>query len=326
MYITVIGGGSWATALCRILTENPENRIRWYMRNHSQIETFNKTGRNTEYLTDIQLDTNRVLAVNTLDSTGTDALLYCIPAAHSRDIIRTIKRPANQPFISAAKGLIPDLGISVTEFVTEIYNTKPDDLYMIAGPCHSEEVAQRKQSYLTLCGSDTAFRQQMCAALTSPYTACRGLDDLKGAEMASVLKNIYAMTCGIALGLGFGDNFLSVLVSNALREMEIILSRVNKYPSRNVLHSAFAGDLLVTCYSAHSRNRRFGEYIGSGLDVKSAKLEMKMVAEGYTAVGEVVRRWSQETWDLELIRTAYRIVREGGDAREEFEWVRQNLM
>lgn len=283
--ISVIGGGSWATALTKILTTNL-SQVCWYMRNSSAIEHIKKTNHNPNYITDVEFDINKLKLTDDINEAVAygDYLVFAIPSAFLSSELQKLHLPlSDKTILSAIKGIEPQSGLIVGEYFHKIHQVPYDNIGVIAGPCHAEEVALERLSYLTIACFNQDKANTMAQAMKTYYVKTKLSDDVIGIEYAAMLKNIYAIAAGIAHGLGYGDNFQSVLMSNAIREMRRYIKRIHKI-KRNINNSAYLGDLLVTSYSLFSRNRTFGNMIGKGYTVKSAIMEMNMVAEGYYAV------------------------------------------
>ncbi len=282
--IAVLGGGSWATAIVKMLTEN-QDKVIWYMRNEDALEYIKVNKHNPNYLTSVEFQLKQLVLTNNMDEAVSMAnlLIFAIPSAFLESELNKLTVPLSDKIIfSAIKGIVPETGLIVGEHFHQKYNIPIENIGVITGPCHAEEVALERLSYLTVACSDTAKARMLSEHLNSHYIKTKISDDITGTEYAAMLKNIYALAAGIAHGLGYGDNFQSVLMSNAIREMKRYISRVHKM-KRNINNSAYLGDLLVTGYSTFSRNRMFGNMIGKGYRVKSAMMEMKMIAEGYYA-------------------------------------------
>lgn len=280
----VIGGGSWATAIVKMLSENVEE-IGWYMRSVYAIEHLKRQQHNPSYLSSVEFNINQLKLTNDVNEVveNADYLIFAIPSAFLHAELEKLTASLDDKIIfSAIKGIVPETGLIVGEHFHEKYNTPFDNIGVITGPCHAEEVALERLSYLTIACNDSKKAEIIANNLSSEYIKCKVSDDIIGTEYAAVLKNIYAVAAGIAHGLGYGDNFQSVLMSNAIREMKRFIKNVHKM-KRNINNSAYLGDLLVTGYSIFSRNRMFGNMIGKGYTVKSAQMEMNMVAEGYYA-------------------------------------------
>lgn len=282
--ISVIGGGSWATALIKILTANID-KVCWYMRNEQAIEHIRATKHNPNYLSDVHLNVAKLHLTSSLDEAVafSDYIILCIPSAFLSDELEKLTLPlSDKNIFSAIKGIEPKSGMIVGEYLQKVHCVPDNQIGVVAGPCHAEEVALERLSYLTIACIDEEKARFVADAMTRPFVKTKISDDVIGIEYGAMLKNIYALAAGIAHGLGYGDNFQSVLMSNAIREMERYIKHIYKI-KRNINHSAYLGDLLVTAYSLFSRNRTFGTMIGKGYTVKSTMAEMNMVAEGYYA-------------------------------------------
>ena len=280
--IAVMGGGSWATAIAKIALTKAET-INWYMRRDDRIADFKRLGHNPAYLTSVKFDIKRINFSSNINDVvrESDTLIFVTPSPYLKSHLKKLKTKLKDKFIiSAIKGIVPDENLIVSEYFTEEYNVPPESIAVIAGPCHAEEVALERLSYLTIACPDTAKAQIVAERFASSYIKTSVSNDVAGIEYGSVLKNVYAIAAGICNGLKYGDNFQAVLMSNAVQEMDRFLTTVHPL-ARNVYDSAYLGDLLVTGYSNFSRNRAFGTMIGKGYSVKSAQIEMEMIAEGY---------------------------------------------
>jgi glycerol-3-phosphate dehydrogenase (NAD(P)+) len=281
--IAVMGGGSWATALAKLLLQNCE-QILWYMRRDDRIEEFVRLGHNPAYLTDVAFDTNRIVFSSDINhiATEADTLLLVMPSPYFKSHLAKIDVDLSDKYIvSAVKGIVPDENMLVTDYMIEKFGVKREHTLVVSGPCHAEEVALDRPSYLTVgCENiDMAEKFGKCICGTRNCHAILSTD-VDGIEYAGVMKNIYAIAAGIVHGMKKGDNFLAMLVSNAIREMKNFLDAVNPRP-RQICDSVYLGDLLVTSYSRFSRNHNFGSMIGNGYSVKAARMEMEQTAEGY---------------------------------------------
>ncbi len=286
--IAVIGGGSWATANIKMLADNVvEKEIFWWMRSRQAVEHIHKFRHNPNYLSSVEID---VPAQHiSIDLKGlirqSDFILLNVPAAFLKEALTGITADdlAGKKIVSAIKGIVPDENQIIGEFMNQHYSVPFEHIVVISGPCHAEEVALEKLSYLTIASLDTELAAEFAGMISTRYIKTIVSDDIYGTEYSAVLKNIYAIASGICHGVGYGDNFQAVLISNAIRELERFVAAVHPI-NRDIKESAYLGDLLVTAYSQFSRNRTFGNMIGKGYTVKSAQLEMNMVAEGYYAV------------------------------------------
>jgi len=290
--IGIIGNGSWATALAKMLTDNG-HCIHWWMRNESSVAYIEKKWHNPQYLTSVSFKPGSLLPTADIELLfrNCETVIICVPSAYLTPVLESLPPSSfeGKNIISAVKGIIPGAYVLLNDYLKGKFNISDEQYVAITGPCHAEEVAQERLSYLTFSGLNDELTRQAAGEFRTDYISTTVNHDLWGAQYAAVLKNIYAVGAGIAHGLGYGDNFLSVYITNCYREMyrflQVQFDQV--HPSDEVpdFHtSAYLGDLLVTCYSPHSRNRSFGSLIGKGYSVMSATTEMNMVAEGYYAV------------------------------------------
>ena len=324
----VIGGGSWATAIVKMLCENLDE-VGWYMRSVYIKEHLQKEQHNPSYLSSVEFDLNKLKLSNNINETAqyADVLIFAVPSAfiHSELDKLTIDI-SNKTIVSAVKGIIPESGLLVGEHFHDIYNVPLKNIAVIAGPCHAEEVALERLSYLTISCADAEKAEEIASKLRCHYIKTKISDDIIGVEYSVMLKNIYAIAAGIAHGLGYGDNFQSVLMSNAIREMKRYIKKVHKL-KRNINNSAYLGDLLVTGYSVFSRNRMFGNMIGKGYTVKSAQLEMNMIAEGYYATKSAyeLNQKNPKKTRIPIIEAVYAILYQGKDPKQEFKKLTEKL-
>lgn len=280
----MIGYGSWATALVHVLQENRQH-IWWHIRNDEVMESLQTEGRNAKYLYDIEFDMNLINASTDINEVvrNSDIIIIAAPSAYLKSFLKDLQEPLKDKFIlSATKGIIPDDYKTITEFFRDTYGLPYEQLGLISGPSHAEEVSRDKMSYLTVACTDDANSCIIGGCFSTPKLHIQYSKDIYGIEYAGILKNIYALAGGIATGLGYGDNFRAVLTAASAQEMTRFIQE--SYPfDRNTMEYAYLGDLLVTSYSSFSRNRRLGQLIGHGCTVKSALNEMTMIAEGYFA-------------------------------------------
>lgn len=281
----VIGSGSWATALVKILQNNVDC-VNWWVREAEIKEGIEKYHHNPLYLSSVEFDLQKINISNDIYEVINNAscLIFVIPAAFMYDALSDLPKEIfkNKKIFSAIKGIIPSHNLIIADFFNQNFDVSFQNIGIISGPSHAEEIALEKLTYLTVASQNAAIADFMADTLRCRYVKTSTSDDIYGTEYAAVLKNIYAMAAGVCKGLGYGDNFLSVLISNALQEMERFIENVHPI-NRNLSNSVYLGDLMVTAYSQFSRNRTFGTMIGSGYSVKTAQLEMKMIAEGYYA-------------------------------------------
>jgi glycerol-3-phosphate dehydrogenase (NAD(P)+) len=283
--IAVLGGGSWATALVKLLLNNVK-QLSWYIRQEENIKFIRKYRHNPNYLTSVLLDTERITFSHTISQIieENELLVIAIPGPFIEESIQNYHGNFNNKFIvSAVKGIIPVHNLTVAEYFNRVYNVPFSNIGVISGPCHAEEIALERLSYLTIASKNKHDAEAIAELLSCYYVKARVSTDIYGTEYAAVLKNIVAIAAGISHGLGYGDNFQAVLVSNAHQEIKRFLDKTYK-SKRKINSSPYLGDLLVTTYSQFSRNRTFGTMIGKGYSLKSAQLEMNMVAEGSYAV------------------------------------------
>lgn len=304
--IGVIGGGSWATALVKILCNNVD-KVQWYMRKESAVEHILAYKHNPQYLQSVEFDLNKIVVSTDLEKIikNSDVLIIATPSAF---LVKLFENTPQEIFkgklvFSAVKGIVPEYNAIPARFIHKSFGTPYNDIGIICGPCHAEEVALERLSYLTIACQHDDNAQMMADLLACRYIKTTISDDLFGTELSAVLKNVYALASGICAGLGYGDNFQSVLISNAIQEIENFIDEVSPI-HRDVKSSAYLGDLLVTAYSKFSRNRTFGFMIGKGYSVKTAQLEMDMIAEGYYAtkcVHEINKKFQVEMPILEAV-------------------------
>ena len=324
----VLGGGSWATAIIKMLTENL-NEVHWYMRNATAVAHIENEGHNPNYLSAVELQTDKLRITTDINTViaNSDFVIFAIPSAFLVAELEKLELPlTNKVVFSAIKGIVPETGLIVGEHFHSEYGVPFGQIGVVTGPCHAEEVALERLSYLTLACADAEKAEFLSAQLQSHYIRTKISDDIIGTEYAAMLKNIYAIAAGIAHGLGYGDNFQSVLMSNAIREMKRFIGRVHKM-KRNINNSAYLGDLLVTGYSTFSRNRMFGTMIGKGYRVKSAMMEMNMVAEGYYATksAHLLNAKHEKKSKTPIIDAVYEILYNGKSAKKTFKKLTEKL-
>ncbi len=310
--IGIIGSGSWATAITKIVHENNQ-RVNWYIREPQIIDHIKAHSNNPSYMSSVSFNLDRLNISNDINEVvrESDILIFVVPSAFLKIWLEPLSEPLINKFVvTAIKGIIPVDNITIAEFFNNYYDVPYANIGVISGPSHAEEVALSRLSYLTISCKNEQTAAEVASYLESYYIKTILSTDIYGTEYSAVLKNIYAIATGIAHGLGYGDNFLAVLVSNAQFEIKQFLNKT--YPDkRETSLSAYLGDLLVTCYSQFSRNRLFGTMIGKGYSVKSAMLEMNMIAEGYYAshcIYEINQRFGI---DMPISQAVYNILYEG---------------
>lgn len=305
----VIGYGSWATALVKILTDNNIN-VGWYVRNREVLESLNTEGHNSRYLSDVEFNRNLINPSDDLNRVvdEADIIIMAVPSAYLKNSLESLTVSLKTKFIvSAIKGIVPDEHLTAVEYLHNHYELTYKQIGIISGPSHAEEVSRKKLSYLTVVCTNPENAKIIGGKISAKYIKLTYSTDIYGVEYASILKNIYAIAVGMASGLGYGDNFLAVLISNSVMEMSRFITE--SYPeTRNTNASAYLGDLLVTCYSIYSRNRRLGLLIGNGCTVKSALNEMTMVAEGYFAADCIQYTNKKHNIDMPIANTVYEIL------------------
>ena len=324
--IAVFGGGSWATAIVKMLSENLET-IGWYMRNEQAIEHIKENDHNPNYLQSADVYARQLDLSSDINYTveNYDVLIFAIPSAFLTSELKKLEASLEGKVIfSAIKGIVPETGLIIGEHFNREYNIPLDNIGVITGPCHAEEVAMERLSYLTIACQDEKKAECIEQALQSWYIKTKISDDIIGTEYAAMLKNIYAVAAGIAHGLGYGDNFQAVLMSNAIREMKRFIKKVHKM-KRNINNSAYLGDLLVTGYSLFSRNRQFGNMVGKGYTVKSAQMEMSMIAEGYYATKSAFKMKEENGANTPIVDTVYSILYENSNPKKEFQKLTDKL-
>ena len=327
--IGVIGSGSWATAMIKMLTDNlSEKDIYWWVRKQEDIDYIQSYNHNPSYLTavEIKIPFEKISSEVKFVFDRSDVVVLNTPAAYLKDALQGLTADdfKGKIIVSAIKGIIPDENQIIGEYLTSTYNVPLENIVVIGGPCHAEEVSQEKLSYLTFGCNAIENAETVASFYKSRYINAIISDDILGIEYGAVLKNIYALAGGICHGLGFGDNFQAVLVSNAIREMEYFVEAINP-ASRDINASAYLGDLLVTAYSQFSRNRTFGNMIGKGYSVKSAQLEMNMVAEGYYASNCIQGIIARYQLDMPICHMVYQILYNNSPAIKEVNILAQKL-
>ncbi len=313
--IAVLGGGSWATAIVQLLSENisSRNKIHWYMRNEDAIKNIEEHDRNPKYLSGIELNNNVLQLSSDINKVAAEAdvLIFAIPSAFLHNALAKMTVDiSNKLIVSAIKGIVPDENLIIAEYFNKHYNVPLESVVVIAGPCHAEEVALERLSYLTIASQDLLKAELIANALETRYLKTSISDDIYGTEYAAVLKNVFAISAGICHGLSYGDNFKAVLISNAIQEIKRFVDTVSPI-QRDIKSSAYLGDLLVTAYSKFSRNRTFGLMIGKGYSVKSAQLEMNMIAEGYYAANSIFQINRKFNIFMPISEAVYNIIYRG---------------
>ncbi len=322
--VAVIGGGSWATALAKLLLNNCDGIV-WYLRRQETIDEFIRYGRNPSYLTDVRFDTSRIQFSSDINEaiSAADTLVIAVPSPYFKSHADTINVPLEgKNIVSAVKGIVPDQNMIVTDYFQEVFGVPRERLMAIGGPCHAEEVALERLSYLTIGGENPSRTEGFASLIAGKKMKPILSDDIDGIEYGAVLKNVYGIAGGVVHGMKAGDNFMAMLVSNAIREMRRFVDTISPMP-RDICRSAYLGDLLVTAYSRFSRNHNFGSMIGKGYSVKAAKMEMEMVAEGYygtKCIYEINSRPGLRV-DMPILDCMYDILYRNVPARKAFDAV-----
>lgn len=317
--VAVIGGGSWATAIIKILSANLEH-IHWWVREPEIVEGVNKYGHNPKYLSSTFIDPKDVKVSNDLRQVvnRADYVIIVTPSAFLQKTLEPLKksRMSNKKIITAVKGIIPEKLQFITDYLHDEFHIPMANMAMISGPSHAEEIAQEKFTFLTAASTNAELAADVARMFTNRYVRASVSSDIKGAELAVVMKNIYALGAGIYSGLGYGDNFIAAYIANGVREMKNFVRQV--FPGERCLDdSVYLGDLLVTSYSHFSRNRMFGNMIGHGLSVRVAQLEMSMIAEGYYAVRCIHEMNKKFGASIPISETIYGILYEGNNVSSE---------
>ncbi|GAB1448612.1 NAD(P)H-dependent glycerol-3-phosphate dehydrogenase [Bacteroidota bacterium] len=333
--VAVIGGGSWATALVKILSEHkvlPETNlksVKWWVRSEEKASYIRSNKHNPDYLSSVEIHPDAVEVSSDLNYviSESDLLVIAVPAAFLEASLSGVPAElfAGKIIVSAIKGLVPSTKQIVGDYFIQHYGIPSNHILVISGPCHAEEVAAEKLSYLTIAGESQETARAFATLLSCRFIRTVVSSDVRGTEYGAVLKNIYAVTAGICHGLGYGDNFQAVLMSNSIREMKRFLKNITDV-NRKINHSAYLGDLLVTGYSIHSRNRSFGNMIGKGYTVQSAQLEMKMIAEGYYATKNMYELNQKAQVKMPILDCVYSILYEGKPAAKQITKLTEKLV
>ncbi|MFY8128842.1 MAG: NAD(P)H-dependent glycerol-3-phosphate dehydrogenase [Chitinophagaceae bacterium] len=336
MKFGMIGSGSWATALAKILTDN-DNKINWWVRNQTTIDTLKTRRHNPHYLHAAYFDTNMFNLSSNINEVveNSDVLVIATPSAYAENALQQISKNGlhNKKIISAIKGILPSKNQLLNDYLIENFNFNIENYFTVLGPCHAEEVAAEKLSYLTFSGIQENVAKQLSNYFKTPYLNTVTNHDVLGVQYAAILKNIYALGAGIAHGLEYGDNFLSVYIANTADEMVRFCKKLvwdfetpEEQKNINYAASVYLGDLLVTCYSLYSRNRMFGNMIGKGYSVKAAQLELNMVAEGYNASKCMYIKNQEVQANMPISKVIYDILWNGKSAEEGFKEIENILI
>lgn len=307
--VAILGSGSWATALAKIVMHN-QAEINWFIRRQEVIDEFIMTGKNPSYLAAADFDVSRIHFSADINQTvaQSDVLILAIPSPYVKQTLNKIRRDmTHKVVISAVKGMIPDENVIITDYLHNRFGIAYDQLGVIAGPCHAEEIALERLSYLTIGCEDRQNADSWAKLFNTPYVHTTLSNDVIGLEYSSVMKNIYAIAAGMCQALHYGDNFQAVLLSNAIQEIQRFATAMSNVP-RDITASGYLGDVLVTGYSQFSRNRQFGQMLGMGYSVKAAQMEMEMVAEGYYGTKAIYLANERMRVDLPIVDAMYEIL------------------
>ncbi len=310
--IGVIGGGSWATALIKILCNNLDS-VNWYVRKEETVDYIKQYKHNPRYLQSVEFDLSKINVTTDIEEVikNSSIVIIATPSAFLNKLFESVPKELfeGKSVFSAVKGIVPEYHAIPARFIHKTFGTPYDEIGIICGPCHAEEVALERLSYLTIACQNEDLAEDVAKIFTCRYIKTTVSDDLFGTELSAVLKNVYAIASGICAGLGYGDNFQSVLIANAIQEIENFIDEVSPI-HRDVKTSAYLGDLLVTAYSKFSRNRTFGFMIGKGYSVKTAQMEMDMIAEGFYAVRSVMEINKKFQVELPIVEAVNNIIHE----------------
>ncbi len=325
--VSVIGGGSWATALVKILSNNVDT-VHWWLRNEDTASFIRKYKHNPNYLTDVEIKLDKVQVGSNLPAAliSSDIIILAVPSAFLKETLKNITAIdfKNKLVVSAIKGIIPDDLLIVGDFLQKKFSVPISSIGVITGPCHAEEVAMERLSYLTIACQNTENAERIASQLSCRYIKTKVSDDIFGTEYSAVLKNVIAIASGICHGVGYGDNYQAVLISNAIQEIKRFVDAVHPI-NRDINDSAYLGDLLVTAYSSFSRNRMFGTMVGKGYSVKFAQLEMNMIAEGYYATQCIFEINKKYNVHMPITSAVYRVLYEKISPRIEMKLLSDQL-
>ncbi len=308
--IGIIGEGSWGTALLKVL-QNNNHHVHWLVRYNDMRESILQTKHNPSYLSDVEIDLNKVTIYSKIYDLikNSEILFLVLPAAFTEYMLFEINPELlrNKYFVSATKGILPISQLTVSQYLYQKLEVSMRNIGFLSGPSHAEEVASERLTFLTILAENEVLREKVKSILTNRYIKITKNSDIVGAEFASALKNIMAIAAGIIHSLGYGDNFLAIFVTYALKEIELFISTVVP-KKRDIKDYVYLGDVLVTCYSQFSRNRTFGIMIGKGYSVNAAQLEMNMIAEGYYAVKSIINIAQKHNVELQICQAVYNIL------------------
>lgn len=327
--IGILGSGSWPTAIVKILLENPKAKLAWWVREPEIIEGLIANHHNTFYLSEAEIDATRITISSNIREIIelADDILVVIPSAFVHAALKDIPAELLQTknFHCATKGLVPETNQILTDYLHDTYGVPLENMTVVSGPSHAEEAAMERLTYLTVASLNEPLASRMRQALECKYVKTTFSTDIQGIEYSTVMKNIYAVATGICHGLGYGDNLIAVMIANAVEEGRKFVHECEPDNTRDLTKFVYLGDLLVTCYSQHSRNRTFGQLIGHGYTVRAAQLEMNMVAEGYFGVKGVEQLRRSLNVQMPIQQAVYKILYERANARRTMKTLLENL-
>ncbi len=328
--IGVIGSGTWATAIVKILLEQEDRKINWWVRNDNVRKGLARDGRNPKYLPSIQFDKSRInLSGDLAEVVGeSDYLFLVIPSAYIADVLKTLPKAAykGKKFISAIKGIIPDAHTSVSVYLENSFKIKKNDICVISGPTHAEEASNGRPTFLTMASNSPSLAIEVEQMMRCPYLHTTHTSDIQLVERVGLIKNVYAIAAGICQGLGYGDNLNAVMVTAAARELDKLTRFYEPKPS-SITEAWYMGDLMVTCWSKHSRNRRLGEEIAKGKKLEDIFTEMGMIAEGYFSAKSYheLGIMTGKCDDMPIVEAVYRILYDNADPKTEIDFLIDNI-
>ncbi|MEA3213727.1 MAG: glycerol-3-phosphate dehydrogenase [Chthoniobacter sp.] len=278
-HVGILGAGSWGTALALLLHENQHRVIVWG-HDDAHIAQVTRERVNTAYLPGVPLPEAIVFTPKLEALAACDLILFVTPSKAVREASARLSKVAlraDAVFLSCTKGVERGSGLRMSEIVSECFPNHA--IAVLSGPSHAEEVARRMPTAIVLGCGDAAIAQRLQQAFATPFFRAYTSDDVAGIELGGALKNIFAVAAGVSDGLGLGDNSKAALVTRALAELVRLGTALGGRPE--TFHGLSGiGDLMVTCFSRHSRNRAVGERLGRGEALDAIIASMNMVAEG----------------------------------------------
>ena len=323
----VLGYGSWATAIVKTLTVN-HHHVDWLVLNEEISESLKMRSRNPKYLPWCYIDQEFITPSNDINAVvrNADIVILAMPSAFFKKFLEPLTEDlSNKIVVSAVKGIIPGDYLTIVEHMNRYYDIPMENLAVVTGPSHAEEVGQCQLSYLTVASESRETAERVRNVLANDFFRCSLSNDVLGVEAAAIMKNIYALAVGMAVGLRYGDNFLAVLIAGCAAEMKRFIDQAVPLEGRDINAAAYMGDLLVTCYSPLSRNRRLGTLLGKGCSVRSALNEMTMIAEGYYAADCIRQSSMRRNIDMPIADKVWEVLYEGASARDAMQALTQIL-